>query len=378
MKNLKFLCLVVLAAGCGGKSAAIPPTPLEKIQPEAVVRQVWSADMGDFDDDQFFPIKPAIANNTVYTVDQKGNLSSFDINTGKRHWLVKHKLKIISGVAVGDGLLVIGTSKGEVIAIENENGTIRWRSEVNSEVLAPAVIHGNTIVVQTTDGNLYALSTSDGKRQWNHTSTVPPLSLRGTSIPTIYSDIVLTGLANGKVIALNLSNGRVLWEKTVSEPEGGDEIARINDVDSPLLIHQGRLFAVNYQGKLIAVSLQTGSVLWSREVSAHTGMDIDYRYVFLTDESGHVVAYDQNSGAEIWRQDKLQGRKTTAPTYINGHLIIGDYEGWLHWLSAEDGHFIARYKLGKHSIQVKALSREELLIAHSSSGKIVALRLDRP
>ncbi|MBI3545811.1 MAG: PQQ-binding-like beta-propeller repeat protein, partial [Gammaproteobacteria bacterium] len=174
-----------------------------------------------------------------------------------------------------------------------------------------------------------------------------------------------------------IRDGKLLWEMPVAQPHGRSEIERLVDVDASPLIVEHVLYAASYQGKIIAVDIQTGRILWSRDVSTFSGMDADTRNIYLTNDHGVVMAFDQQTGASVWRQEQLRARKLNAPRYLNGLVAVGDFEGYVHWLSADDGHFVARYRVSHSAIRSQALVDRDLLYVSSQSGTLEALRLEK-
>ena len=231
------------------------------------------------------------------------------------------------------------------------------------------------VVVQSMDGKLAGLSVRDGKRSWVYERLEPALSLYGTASPIAARDIVITGFASGKIAAVQIKDGKSLWEMAVTQPRGRNEVERLVDVDASPVIVGNMLFAASYQGKIIAVDMLTGRILWSRDVSTYTGMDADSRNIYLTDADGEVIAYDQHTGASVWKQEHLRARQLTAPRYMDGMVAVGDFEGYVHWLSSDDGHFVARYRVNHDPIRSQALTGHDMFYVCSQSGRLVALRL---
>ncbi len=56
-------------------------------------------------------------------------------------------------------------------------------------------------------------------------------------------------------------------------------------------------------------------------------------------------ALNRRSGATLWRQDKLLRRSLTAPVLDGSHVVVADYDGYLHWLSRESGKIEARDRI---------------------------------
>lgn len=379
MKQLvAVLCIPLLLSACGGgKTVREEPAELQPFTAEARVREVWTADSGASAAKLAVTLSPALEGDVVYTSDPKGRVRAFAADSGRRLWQARVKQLVTGATAAGDGLVVVATQKGEVIALDGKDGRRLWASGISSQALAPAAIGGGVVVVQSVDGRLTGLSTADGKRLWRYERTEPPLSLHGTARPVIVADAVLTGFASGKVVAIQLQSGKLLWELPVAQPQGRNEIERLVDVDVSPVVVRNVLYAASYQGKIIALDAQTGRLLWSRDVSTYSGMDADASNIYLTDERGNVLAFDQRTGASVWKQEQLRARRLSAPRYVDGLVAVGDLEGYVHWLASDDGRFVARHRVGSKAVRSPALAGHDMLYVSNQAGDLAALRLEK-
>lgn len=369
--------LAVLLSACGGsKVVREPPSPLPDFTSEAQVQEIWSAGVGGVSGTLPVKLQTQLDGNTVYAADMRGRVTALAADTGQRLWETNLNLTVTGATGVGEGLVIVGGQKGQVVALNREDGKQAWSTTISSTVMAPPVAHAGVVVVQTVDGKLTGLAVADGKRLWVYERSEPALSLIGTAAPLVVDDFVLSGFASGKIVAISIKDGRVLWEFTVSVPRGRNEVDRMVDVDAPLLIVRDTLYAASYQGKIAAMDMRSGGkLLWTRDVSTYTGMDAGRGNIYLSDDKGHVLAFDQATGASVWKQDKLRGRILSAPTYINGYVVVGDYQGYLHWLSAEDGHFVARHRVGSDGVTARSIAGVQTLYATNQGGSLAALQL---
>lgn len=357
--------------GCASRSVREPPSPLFDFLPRANIESVWTADVGSAAG-RHLNLRPALYDGVVYAADAKGQVSAYRADTGRRVWEVELSVPVSGAVGVGDGLVLIGTRRGALIALDATSGKEVWREAVSSEVLAPATASRGVVAVQTVDGKLAGLSVKDGKRLWLYDRAEPALSLRGTGAPVIVDDVVLSGFASGRLVGVQLRDGRVLWELPISQPRGRNEIERLVDVDGSPIVQGEMLYAVGYRGKLVAVNLRAGSVAWSRDISSYSNLALDDKNIYLTDDVGQVHAFDRRSGASGWRQDKLRGRGVSAPMYVDGRLVVGDVEGYVHYLAPDDGSLLARYRVGGGPVRAGVVDGDMLYV--SASDTLAALR----
>lgn len=382
---LFILLSALMLAGCGGigdtisemtqgKDNAIPPTPLTDIDETLSVSTSWSRNVGKGGNLNFINLRPTLADQQIFVASRDGTVMAIDAETGDTRWEVDTNTRLGGGPGVGDGLVVVGSSEGEVVALSITDGEELWRSRVTSEVLSVPAAAAGVVVARAIDGRMFGLSSSDGKRLWTYDRTVPTLTLRGSSSPVIAGGLVVYGSDSGKLSALSLKEGLPLWEKSVAFPSGRSELDRIVDIDGNPLIINGVIYAASYQGRVIALELETARTIWSKDVSTSTDMSADRLNLYLTDAEGNVWALDRRSGASLWKQDQLQYRAVTGPVVIGNHVVVSDFEGYQHWLSTDDGHFVARLNTSSAGVSSAAITDGNRVFSYSKSGELTATR----
>jgi outer membrane protein assembly factor BamB len=308
----------------------------------------------------------------VYAADAGGTLARFDAATGKRKWRVDTKEPLSGGVGADGDLVVVASKKGNVLAYDL-NGKLAWKSRVSSEVLMAPRTGQGIVVVRSGDGRIYALDAKDGKPQWEYRFALPPLLLRSDSGVIIAKGMVLAGLAAGKVVALNLTNGSVLWEATLAQPKGANELERITDIAAALTTDADKACAVSFQGRVGCYDFTRGSLVWSRDASAFVGLTIDPITLYMSDARSTVLALDKNTGATIWKQDKLFARRTSAPVQVGLFVAVGDFEGYIHFLDRDDGGFAARIATDGSGIKARPVRLGPNILVQTHDGGIYAV-----
>jgi outer membrane protein assembly factor BamB len=276
-------------------------------------------------------------------------------------------------VGAGYGLVLLGTLKGEVIALDTSNGEEKWRARVTSEVLAAPAINGDVVLVQTQDDRLIALDADTGSQRWIYESTPAVLTLRGTGSPVLTNRLAIAGLSSGKVIALDAQRGLPVWEQRVAIPQGRSELDRVVDIDGGLLLSGGTLYVVSYQGRVAALELESGRVLWQREASSSVGVAQGFGNVYVSLASGAVEGIDERSASALWNNDALARRQLSAPEVFSSYVAFGDLEGYLHLISQVDGRFVGRVRVDSDGLRARPLVVGGWLYAFGNGGKLVAL-----
>ncbi len=369
------LLLAALVAGCANAPKAKPNelTRVENLQ-AASVR--WTASVGKSSTRDAVKFSPFVTDDSLYAVDQNGKLTAFDVQSGKASWTTELNKNITAGVSGDKDNLYVATANGEVLAISQVHGGVLWTSTVSSEVIAAPVAGSDYVVVRSIDGKVYALEKSTGERRWIYSYSVPALSIHGNGRPLVVADGVLAGLDNGKLVALRAADGQVFWEISLGDSSGRSEVEKLNDLDADIQIFEPYIYAVNYQGKLAQVDAAQGRAVWSTDVSSVAGLAVTATQVFVTDEFDTLWAFRRNDGELMWKQEGLGNRRLTGPVATeSGSILVGDFEGYLHILSAEDGSMLGRVKLGVGAIAGRPVLRDNSLFVQGRAGKVAAVQL---
>ena len=318
---------------------------------------------------------PAFDDEVVYTLgESRRQVFAHTLADGKRLWKAGLEDEITGGVGVGDGLVLVGTANGDLIALAATDGKERWRVPLESEILAPPTARDGVVVVATGDGHLYGLASADGARKWSIERDVPTLSLRGGSAPLATPTLALHGFADGHLVAVDLHTGREAWDTPIVQPRGRTELERMVDADCQPVIEGGAVFAGAYQGRVSGIELATGTVGWARELSCDTALAADSFNVYGVDTDDKISAFDQRSGAVYWEQDALKGRHLTAPAVVGSYLAVADIEGYVHWLKADDGTLAGRTRPTRDAFLLAPHVRDGVAYFLSEGGRLYALR----
>lgn len=372
------LLLLVLSTGCswfGGSDNSTPPAELKAIAQPVGVRQLWEAQVGSGAKNQFIRLTPVLADGRLYAASFDGVVVALDALGGQRLWETATQLSITGGVGVSDnGLVLVGTNKGQVVALRQDNGQEAWRSQVSSEVLAPPRAASGVVVVRTGDGKFTGLDARTGERRWVYAHVMPALSLRGNAPPLLTHNLVIAGLETGKLLVLSLDRGLPITEKTIAAPRGRTEIERLIDIDAEPKILGDTLYLVAYRGSVAAIDMRGGNLLWNRELSSYAGLAVDERQVYVSDETDAVLALDRRDGGTRWKQAELTGRRLSAPVSTRDHVVVGDFEGYLHWLGKDNGQVVGRIRAASKAIVAPPLAAGDTVFVQGQGGALGAFR----
>lgn len=365
---------LLIMLGCDNDKEVDPPAELTKIQSTRDVHRVWTAGLGGDAEQLRLALRPIVVDGIVYAASHDGEVIAMAADTGKRTWVVKTKLALSAGPEVSNGLVVLGSSDGDIVALDATNGTQRWRKAIASEILARPLIVNDIVAIRTVDGHVEGLSVTDGATKWAVDEQVPRLTLRGTAPPVLAGDRIIAGFDNGKVLAIDPRNGEVMWDTIVNSPRGRTELERLADIDSPARIAGDDVFVVGFQGRIAMLARDSGQIWWARDASSYRGFTMDEQNLYLTNSDSVVIAMRRSDGAVQWEQGTMRRRGLTAPTIDGDALVVGDFQGYMHWLDKATGAIVARQKTDGERITNAAISDNERVFVQTDSGKLLAFR----
>jgi len=380
MRFTRLMCVLLVASltGCstlsgwlGRSRKANEPIELNEFKQDARIDVLWHQDVGDAGENV---LQAAVSDDAVYAANADGNVFRFDRTTGKQLWRADSDFVISGGVGTGEGLVLVGGEKGDLAAF-GYDGKLRWKVKLSSEVLSAPQVSNGIVVVRTGDSHIVGLNVKNGVRQWLYERTTPALIVRSHAGVTIAHGIVYAGFAGGRLVLINLSNGSVQWETAVSQPRGNTELERISDITSLPAVDAGQVCAIAFQGRMACYDIARGNPLWSRELSSDKGLTLARNNLYMTDSNGVVYALNKFSGSSLWKNEKLLIRRTTMPAVVGSYVAVGDFEGYLHLLSIEDGHIAARFASGGGKILTPPIELDGGLLLQTSEGDLYSLAI---
>ncbi|MCI4566409.1 outer membrane protein assembly factor BamB [Lysobacter sp. CFH 32150] len=386
------ICCVLAVSGCstvkgwfgGGKDdkKALEPAELTDFTPSVTVNKLWSASAGKGEGRAGVRQGPAIADGHVYAAAIEGGVRAFDLQTGKPLWHYdpkkekdKPELRLSGGPGAGEGLVVVGGLDGEVIALDASNGAEKWRGKVNNEVIAAPVIGNGMVFVRSNDGRLTAFDAASGERRWFWSRELPSLSVRGNDAPVLGPGYVFVGNDDGTVAALSMQDGSLAWEQAVAQAEGRSELDRMADVDGTPVLDGSTLYATSFKKQTMAIDGPSGRPLWTRDNGGVGRLGNASDRLIVSDPAGTVWAINKTDGGALWSQPALARRKLTSPAVQGDYAVVGDYDGYLHWLRLDDGQFAARSRAGGDALRAAPVVVDGVLVVQNIDGELSAFRL---
>ena len=369
------------------------PAELVDFDAEVKLERQWKNKVGKGLGSKYIRLQPLVVADRVVAADAYGVVAAFDRFSGEKIWQqqvgeVERRASgldrfldrsdsgfVSGGVGGGEGLVLLGTTRGNVIALALSDGTEQWRTYVGSEIGAQPVAAQGRVFAHTIDGELIAFDAETGDKLWSYSSQVPLLTLRGTSTPVTGRDVVYTGFASGKVVALRANNGEPIWEQRIMLPEGRSELERIVDVDAAPLVTGNSVYAQAYQGRMMRILARDGRPRWEADVSSFLNLAQGYGQVYAVEEKDTVTALDQERGEVTWQHDLLARRALTAPLAYSNYLVVGDAQGYMHVMAQRDGRMMGREKVNGKGLRTPFVLADGMFFVLDNAGGLHAYKI---
>ena len=373
----------MLVAGCGifgDDEEELEPAELIDFDETIDVKRVWSAKLGGESDFLRVALRPSGDGARIFAASQDGKVSAFDPETGRQIWRTDLDIELSAGPGAGEGHVVVAAKDGLAIALDATDGSEKWRADIAGESVSRPLIADDTVMVQTIDNRLQALSLFDGRSRWSIQRDAPALTMRGSASPVAVSGNVIAGFDSGRLVAAEIESGTVAWDVLLSPPQGRSDLDRLSDIDGALAVVGQDVYATGYHGRLAALAAESGQVLWSRDISSFRGVAADWNSLYTIRDEGELIALTRRNGSEIWRNDSMLRREPTLPIPFGTTVVVGDFDGYIHFFNTVDGVAVAREKFGGKAITSDPFVMGNQLFVQSDSGQIAAYVIvdDRP
>ena len=373
--------VLALMTGCSTLNSLNPfasdkkgdqPAKLVELKGSMAVRIAWKLDIGKAKGYQF---SPALSGNTLVVAAADGAIARVDAATGKQLWRVKADSELSAGVGTDGNLIVVGAEKGILMGY-NMDGKLLWKTQLSSEILSAPVVSQGIVVARSIDNRIVGFDATDGSKKWTVQKVAPPLTLRNAPGMIVAGTDVIVAQPGGKLSALIIATGAPRWDVEVGISRGATELERVTDIGGAPVLFENEVCAASYQGRVGCFDLVTGSARWTRDLSSSVGVAVDQLFVFAPDDKGALNAFTRDTGASSWKNDKLSFRRLSTPLSYGRAVAVGDYEGYVHFLSREDGSFLARAATDGSPIVGTPLVAGANLIFQTQNGTVTAIAVE--
>ena len=290
--------------------------------------------------------------NRLYVGITRGDLTAFTL-AGARAFVYDTRAGIEGGPAVdiGNGDVYVGANDGVLHALD-EAGTLRWKQDVSEPIVAAPKITAEAVYVVGASDSVIALAKTDGRILWTFRGEpIEEFTIAGHSGIALNRNTLVTGLTDGRVIALDATSGNVDWEidTSVDVETTLSDAPDFFDVDTTPLIVGDLVFVASFTAGLYALERDSGTVLWRDEsISRITGLTASPEgdALYIASAADGVLKLDIESRKVLWKRSNERGAPTQPLLTETGTLLFGETQGSLFAVSSKDGYELARIESG--------------------------------
>ncbi|EKU82493.1 outer membrane protein assembly factor BamB [Massilia timonae] len=373
--------VLALMTGCSTLNSLNPfasdkkgdqPAKLVELKGSMAVRTAWKLDIGKA---RGYTFSPALTGNTVVVAGADGAIARVEAGSGKQLWRIKADTELSAGVGTDGNLIVVGGDKGQLLAFDMD-GKALWKTQLSSEILSAPVVSQGIVVARSIDNRIVGIDAANGNKKWTVQKVAPPLTLRNAPGMIVAGTDVIVAQPGGKLSSMILATGAPRWDVEVGVSRGATELERVTDIGGAPVLFENEVCAASYQGRVGCFDLVTGSAKWTRDLSSDAGVAVDQLYVFAPDDKGALHAFTRDTGSSSWKNDKLAFRRLSTPLSYGRAVAVGDFEGYVHFLSREDGSFLARAATDGSPIMGTPLVAGTNLIFQTQNGTVTAIAVE--
>jgi len=257
-----------------------------------------------------FKAAPTVSADRVYVGDEDGRLHAVDRATGKAVWTFDTGAEIVSGVTVHNDRLLFGSHDHSLYCLKAVDGTVVWSFETMGPVnCTPAVVEGHTFI-SGCDEHLRVINVETGKEVVDY-----PLETYLIASPAVDGSILYVGTYAAEIVAFDWKSKAVAWRYR--------DAAKDFPYHSSAAVTESLVIAGSQDKRLHAVDRKTGRPAWvfTTKGKVDSSPAVVGQRVFFGSRDGFVYEVDAATGKETWKYNT--GPVEAGPAAGEGCLVIG-------------------------------------------------------
>ncbi|OFZ05974.1 MAG: hypothetical protein A2070_03250 [Bdellovibrionales bacterium GWC1_52_8] len=337
-KGILLLGLMAGVISCSGRN--IHP---ELKEDSGILLRQWTLSLGEDKsilDHGMDYSNPVVIENTLVFGTRSAGLVSIYPSLNQQRWVLPIQGGVVSELTVEKGSVYFCGGDGFLYSVNLENGRVNWRYDLRNPIASRPVISGGRLFVTTTDDTVYAFDAGTGKWLWHYRRrSSPAATIRAASAPLVDGTEVLTGLSDGFLVALSVSDGQLKWERKLHHG------TKFTDVDASPILESGVVYLPSYDGALYALKRQGAEILWRFDAGGSKTVQLEDQRLFLPSSDGNVYALQKNSAKLLWKFELDHGTPTGL-VLTDKYVVVGSSFQYLYVLDKETGKGLYRFNIG--------------------------------
>ena len=366
MQVILLVLLISLLQACASGEKP-KPSALEPAPSQAAVKEQWRVNLGA----TALPLQAHVVGTQVLLASTQGDVLALEGRSGTVVWRASLAQALSAGVGSDGETAAVVTRENQLIALRD--GKELWRQKMPSLTLTPPLVAGARVFLQSADRTVSAFDASTGRKLWVQKRPGDALVLGQPGILIAVGDTLVSG-QSGRLLGLNPQNGATRWDAAVAMGRGVNEVERLVDMVYGLSRVGDSLCVRAFQSAVACVDAQRGRTVWTKAAAGSSGIAGNGAAVFGAEADGKVVAWRRADGDKLWTNEKLRFRGLSGPALVANSVGVGDFEGFLHFLSLQDGSVLARAATDGSAIAWAPVVVDETLVAVTTRGAVIGFR----
>lgn len=353
------------------------------------LRQAWRANIGRGNQKYERLISsPVAGNGLVFAVDTEGGVTAVSLSSGNRVW--RNDLDGISeersdlgyggGAALFGDTLYVTSGYGFMVALDAATGREKWRYIGEVPFRGAPTASADRVFAVTHDNQILAFNAADGEYLWDQVGIAESAGMLGAASPAYDGTTLVAALSSGELMAMIGTNGRILWQDSLTSSRRLTPLATLTDIDGHPVISDGKVFAVSHAGRMVSIDMRSGERSWEADVAGVSTPWVAGNYGFLTTIDGQVLALALGTGRIRWvsqlqrfqNQEKREGLiKWNGPILAGDRLLVTSSHGYVLSVSPYTGEVLSGVEL-PGGTSTPPIVVDGKLIVLTDAGELVA------
>lgn len=357
-----FVASAAVLVACSSGSPKPQPSELQALTSSGVAKLAWRTNTGGVN----FGLQVSVNGDTVVLASGAGSVFALDARSGKQLWQFEVGEALSAGVGADASMAAVVTQSGELVAMSK--GRQLWREKLTAQVFTAPLVAGERVFLLSADRSVSAFDGKTGRKLWTQQRPGEPLVLRQPGVILPVGNTLVVGLS-GRLAGLNPLDGNMIWEAPIASPRGINDVERLVDLVGRASRVGNSVCVRAFQARVGCVDAARGNLEWSKSAAGIAGLSGDDQIVTGTESDGKVLAWRRLDGELLWSFDRLRYRDVTAPVLVGRSVALGDYQGFVHFLSRKDGALLNRLPTdGSSVVAAPVLAGGHVVVVTSAGG----------
>ena len=314
----------------------------------------------------------------LFFFDNTGSIIKFD-NNSNIVWKQNHyskqdkKLQPILFFGKSQEDLFIADNLANYYVINQNTGVLKWKKKHSSSFNSQIKIFENKALVIDMENQLRCFSLETGELLWSVKTQQSLLRSQKKQSLILKDDKVYFTNSIGDVTAVNISNGKIVWQAPTQSniTFGSTFFLKLSDIVSD----ETSIFFSDNNDQFYSLDLLTGSTNWKQDFSSDIRPALIDDYLITISDNGLLIIMNKKTGEiirinDLYKNIKDKRKKDFQPIgFVVGksYIYLSTKNGRIMVINFKEGNIEKIVKLDNNKIQRPVYFNRSLYIAKDNS-----------